>query len=406
MRPAKIGDVAKVQSGFAFKSTTFKTSGIRLLRNTNILPKRVYWDDAAFLDEAEYQRYPDYQIKDGDVLISLDRPIINSGFKVARVTKDDLPALLVQRVGRFVIDPLKVLPEYLYAFVQSNSFIGKVTGHDQSLGVPHISPTQVEAVELPLPSITRQEQMVASINAQLVEAELASIGIKAQLHELQALSGAIYRQAYASILPIATPHKLPEPPTGWRWRKLSHVARLESGHTPSRLRPDWWGGDISWLSLTEIRALDGRWVEETQLRTNREGIANSAARVLPRGTVCLSRTASVGFVAIMGKPMATSQDFANWVCGECLDPDFLMHALIRSRASLREMAMGATHKTIYMPALESFHICAPDIYEQRRIAKDLKSQLAEIETLRVALTQCAQDISALPQRILASAFEI
>ena len=34
------------------------------------------WDDAAFIDEAEYQRYPDYQLKDGDVLISLDRPII------------------------------------------------------------------------------------------------------------------------------------------------------------------------------------------------------------------------------------------------------------------------------------------------------------------------------------------
>lgn len=197
-----------------------------------------------------------------------------------------------------------------------------------------------------------------------------------------------------------------EPPVDWRWRKLTDVARLESGHTPSRLMPDWWGGDISWLSLTEIRALDGTWVDETQLRTNPQGIANSAARVLPRGTVCLSRTASVGFVAIMGKPMATSQDFANWVCGEDLDPDFLMHALIRSRTALREMAMGATHKTIYMPALESFHVCAPDIDEQKRIASDLKSQLTEIEALRTSLTQRLQDISALPQRILASAFEM
>lgn len=197
-----------------------------------------------------------------------------------------------------------------------------------------------------------------------------------------------------------------EPPRGWSWRKLTDLARLESGHTPSRLRPDWWGGDISWLSLTEIRALDGKWVDETTLRTNSEGIANSAARVLPRGTVCLSRTASVGFVAIMGKPMATSQDFANWVCGKDLDPDFLMHAFIRSRTALREMAMGATHKTIYMPALESFLVCAPDIEEQKRIANDLKSQLTAVEALRTGLTQRADDISALPQRILASAFGI
>jgi len=126
------------------------------------------------------------------------------------------------------------------------------------------------------------------------------------------------------VHPIAIPPNLPQPPVGWCWRKLTDVARLESGHTPSRSRPDWWGGDVSWLSLTEIRGFDGRWVESTQLRTNAAGIANSAARILPRGTVCFSRTASVGFVTIIGKPMATSQDFANWVCGDGLDSEYLM----------------------------------------------------------------------------------
>lgn len=115
---------------------------------------------------------------------------------------------------------------------------------------------------------------------------------------------------------------------------------------------------ISWLSLTEIRALDGTWVEQTQIRTNPAGIANFSARILPRGTVCLSRTASVSFVAIMAEPMATSQDFANWVCGDDLDPEFLMFAMIASRKAIRDTATGATHKTIFMPALGSFHICA------------------------------------------------
>lgn len=192
----------------------------------------------------------------------------------------------------------------------------------------------------------------------------------------------------APTLPIAIPPDMHEPPPGWRWLKLNEAARLESGHTPSRLRPDWWGGEVSWLSLTEIRALDGQWVESTQLRTNEEGIANSAARILPRGTVCLSRTASVGFVAIMAKPMATSQDFANWVCGEDVDPEYLMYALICSRSRLRELATGATHKTIYMPLLEAFHLCAPDVVEQRRIARRLRAQLTEVgAALSAARTQ-------------------
>lgn len=199
-------------------------------------------------------------------------------------------------------------------------------------------------------------------------------------------------------------------PTGWKWSKLTDIARLESGHTPSRSRPDWWSGDVSWISLTEIRALDGQWVESTQLRTNEAGIANSAARILPRGTVCLSRTASVGFVVIMAVPMATSQDFANWVCGEELDPEYLMYALICSRRELREMATGATHKTIYMPALESFHLCVPDdtgltsVCKQRQIATNLKAQLAEATAIHQAAVAQLAEIERLPQRLLAQAF--
>jgi type I restriction enzyme S subunit len=200
------------------------------------------------------------------------------------------------------------------------------------------------------------------------------------------------------LVPVMPPPDLPKPPEGWRWEKLTDIARLESGHTPSRSRQDWWGGDISWVSLTEIRALDGRWVEETQIKTNPAGIANSAARVLPRGTVCFSRTASVGFVTIMGQPMATSQDFANWVCGD------LMYALTRSRAELRALATGATHKTIYMPMLESFHLCLPERKEQERIVATLKAQLNAVEEARFAAQAQLNEIEQLPGRLLARAF--
>ena len=218
------------------------------------------------------------------------------------------------------------------------------------------------------------------------------------------MRAAFYREAFAGIVPVVATSEFEEAPNGWQWAKLTDLARLESGHTPSRSRPDWWGGDTSWVSLTEIRALDGRWVEETQIRTNPAGLANSSARVLPRGTVCFSRTASVGFVTIMGKPMATSQDFANWVCGSELDPEFLMHALIRARTELRALATGATHKAIYMPTLNAFHICLPDRATQQRIVARLKAQLGAVERMRQAAQLQLEEIELLPSRLLAQAF--
>lgn len=274
-----------------------------------------------------------------------------------------------------------------------------------SAGQLSISQQVLDSIDVPDVPLEKQCEIAARVKAQLAETETARRAALAQYESAEALISAIYREAFAQVVPVAVPPTFYEPPPGWQWRKLTEVARLESGHTPSRSRPDWWGGDVSWISLTEIRAVDGQWVESTQLRTNAAGIANSAARILPRGTVCYSRTASVGFVAIMAKPMATSQDFANWVCGDALDPEFLMHALIRARRELRDLATGATHKTIYMPTLESFHVCAPDIDAQRRIVRGLKQRLREASALRAALDAQQIELARLPQRLLAHAFE-
>jgi hypothetical protein len=127
------------------------------------------------------------------------------------------------------------------------------------------------------------------------------------------------------FVPISAGAPRRSAPPRWNWHLLTRLARLESGHTPSRNHPEWWGGDIPWISLPDIRELDGRTTQQTRERTNQLGVANSAARVLPVGTVVMSRTASIGYVTIMARPMATSQDFVNWVCGPELVPEFLAY---------------------------------------------------------------------------------
>lgn len=191
-----IGSAAKLQSGYAFKSDTFKKSGVRLLRNANILPRKVYWDDTVFLSEQDSEKYPGYVLHDGDVLISLDRPIISSGIKVARVGADDLPALLVQRVGRFLLDPDKLDLDYLYAYLQTDLFISEVSGHDQSLGVPHISPTQVESIQIPLPELSVQRELSKQLNEVTCTWRTAVSAIQSQLDDLSILPKATLAQAF------------------------------------------------------------------------------------------------------------------------------------------------------------------------------------------------------------------
>ena len=121
---------------------------------------------------------------------------------------------------------------------------------------------------------------------------------------------------------------------GWEWMPLTEVARLETGHTPSRKKPEYWEGDIPWIGIKDARHNHGKVISETFQTVSQLGLDNSASRLLPAKTVCLSRTASVGYVVVMGKPMATSQDFVNWVCSDAIDPEFLMYLFIAENESL------------------------------------------------------------------------
>ena len=162
-------------------------------------------------------------------------------------------------------------------------------------------------------------------------------------------------------------------PTGWQWTLLTDVARLETGHTPSRRHDEYWGGAIPWVGIKDATENHGQTLLDTHQHTNELGIANSSARVLPADTVCLSRTASIGYVVVMGRPMATSQDFVNWVCSDRLDYRFLKYVLLGEKRAFNRFASGSTHQTIYFPEVKAFHVCLPSIKEQHAIALTLSA---------------------------------
>ncbi|MHB9075663.1 MAG: restriction endonuclease subunit S [Desulfobaccales bacterium] len=191
----KIGEIARVQSGYAFKSDWFAVDGIRLLRNANVSQGFIRWDDSVFLPTDRRHEFKDYEINEGDIVLSLDRPLVGKGLKVARISKEDLPALLLQRVGRFHLSD-SIVPNYLYSYINSERFIDAITKHDQSLGVPHISPKQVESIEMPLPSLSKQKSIVSIIKSHISEVGRLSMSIELQLSTVNALPAALLRRAF------------------------------------------------------------------------------------------------------------------------------------------------------------------------------------------------------------------
>jgi type I restriction enzyme S subunit len=182
-------------------------------------------------------------------------------------------------------------------------------------------------------------------------------------------------------------------PVHWSAPKFTYVARQETGHTPSRKEPSYWVPDectIPWFSLADVWQIRNRgriYVSETAEKISQVGMENSAARLLPRHTVILSRTASVGFPAVLDVPMAVTQDFVGWICGPQVRPKFLYYVLRSMKPVFRRLMMGSTHQTIYMPDVRAFRLPLPPLHEQDEIITELDRSTGAFRSAAAKITE-------------------
>lgn len=342
---------------------------------------------------------------DGDVLFSKITPCMQNGKHA--VARDLIDGIGFGTTEFHVLRPgPAVRAEWIFHFLRQPSTLKAAERSFQgSVGLQRVPESFLAQLHIPLPSLREQDSAIDAIERALHEARVSQEGLQEQLALASALQSALFREEFGTSAPICIGTHSGNGKE-WRLHRLVDLARLESGHTPSRRHPEWWGGDVPWLALPDIRKLHGKVAMQTTENTNALGLANSSARLLPVGTVCLCRDASIGFVTMLGRPMATSQHFCNWICDpEKLDPEFLMYAFMASHDYLKDLGSGSVLKTIYMPTIQSFHLCAPDIGEQRRIARRLRDRLSEAEALHSTLAARLAEIERLPQRVLGSVFE-
>jgi type I restriction enzyme, S subunit len=163
---AILADVGDLQVGYAYKSKWYSKEGIRLLRGVNVAPGRVIWDDEVRLPTALAEDYSQYTLNLGDIVIAMDRPMISTGLKVARITQADVSSLLVQRVARYAVSEF-VDGDFIWHFINSRSFIDHSVSKSTGSDLPHISSNDILTTPMPLPSLAEQREIVRCIEMAL-----------------------------------------------------------------------------------------------------------------------------------------------------------------------------------------------------------------------------------------------
>lgn len=152
--------------------------------------------------------------------------------------------------------------------------------------------------------------------------------------------------------------------------KLGDVCTVVSGTTPKTSCPEYWDGDINWVTPAELND-DSDIIYESQRKLTKKAVMESGLKSFPQGTVLLSSRAPIGKVAIAGVEMYCNQGFKNLICSDAIYNRYLYHFLKSKTQYLNLLGRGATFKEVSKGIVENIEIPLPSISEQRCIASIL-----------------------------------
>ena len=152
--------------------------------------------------------------------------------------------------------------------------------------------------------------------------------------------------------------------------RLGDICTVVSGTTPKSTIPEYWDGNINWVTPAELTE-DSDTIFESQRKITQQAVIDSSLKSFPAGTVLLSSRAPIGKVAIAGTEMYCNQGFKNLICSDKVYNRYLYHFLKGQTDYLNSLGRGATFKEISKSIVENIEIPLPPLDEQRRIATTL-----------------------------------
>lgn len=344
----KLGNIATFIRGVSFPKKAQKDQADDLL---NVITTRAAQADGIDFEkvvhiEKSYAK-PDKMVSKGDILISLANSLELVG-RVTYVDENYKDATFGAFMGVIRANYQKVHPMYLFHIL--NSIEVKKYFRDVAKTTTNISNITFEDLGnlvLPLPGLDDQLKIIDELNRYQEMIVGAKKIVNNYLPKLPS-----YEIVVSTFL------------------NDEELFEILSGGTPSTKNPDYWGGDISWITLADLPQEEYVTTIDTSIRTiTKEGLDNSSAKMLPVGAIVVSTRATIGRVGIVKNPLATNQGFKSVIIkkSDVVIPEFLALLLREKTEEMEFLASGATFKEISKFNFGKIEIELPSLDEQKRI---------------------------------------
>jgi len=382
----RLNDLLDLQGGYPFQSNNFQDNGIPVVRISNVKPKGIYLDNCVYIQKELLENYKEYLLEDGDALIAMSGATTG---KIGIVSKDVLPAVFNQRVGRFRIkNNARISKGYLNQIILTNNFKTQLLLNAAGGAQPNVSGNNIEKIEIALPSSHEQNKITEILMSVDNALEKSSDVIK----KTKQLKKGLMQQ----LLTRGIGHNkfknssIGKIPIEWDVSILYDIAEIEMGQSPSSNDCNQEGVGIPFYQgnadFGELHPKARYWCDKPK-------------KIAKQGDILISVRAPVGEINIAPHESCIGRGLSA-IRPKNIDKDYLFYAIAFYKTMLINIAQGSTFESVNGKELKNLNLPIPKREEQSQIAEILDSIDKSIENEHAYKQVLEQLKSTLMQSLL------
>lgn len=348
--------------------------GYPIIRTPNIGPGYLNLDGVQRVGEEAYKRRNVRAVPQaGDLILAREAPAGNVG-----IIPDGEKVCLGQRTVLIRPDRSKADPAYLNYYLNAPKQRHKLLSNSNGATVSHVNMPIIHNLPVDLPPLPVQSRIAGVLSAydKLIENN------RRQIKLLEEGAQRLYKEWFVDL---RFPGNETTPiidgiPEGWAKTTVGDLCLTVGGGTPSTKVASYYnGGDISWVTPTDVTGNLGIYLPKTAKMITGEGLENSSARMIPKGAILMTSRASIGYFAICKTNVCTNQGFISSIPHDD-DMKWVLLRNLQSRVDeMKGLAKGSTFLEISKAAFRAMPLTIPP----KELAKRFSTISKELFTKEV-----------------------
>ena len=293
----------------------------------------------------------------------------------------------------FVFDIEGTNPDYFHTAIRSKAYVPFFTRASDGvrIGQWDLSVERMREIPFLIPPVEEQTAIVHFLDHADRRIRRNIRAKQKQIALLEEQKQAIIHHAVTGQIDVRTGQPYPAykdsgvtwlayVPAHWEIRRLRTFATVINGATPSSGNPQYWDGEITWITPEDLGRLTGCVIDRSARQITIEGYGACGTQLAPAGSIAISTRAPIGHLAILSVNACVNQGCRLLVPSGRVLSHYLYRQLSVARSELVSLGQGTTFTELSRGKLVGFRVALPPLTEQGAIVQHIDRATARIDT--------------------------